>query len=86
MHIETDLDPVRSQRLDELRARMNKPVAEILNEAIDTLYLRETPAAPDEEAIVRRLRARYAHLPPGVSLADELIAERRQEATRENSP
>ena len=86
MHIETDLDPVRSQRLDELRARMNKPVAEILNEAIDTLYRRETPAAPDEEAIVRRLRERFAHLPPGVSLADELIAERRQEASRENSP
>lgn len=86
MHIEADLDPVHFQRLNELRARMNKPVADILNEAINTLYHRETPAAPDEEIIVRRLKARFAHLPPDVSLADELIAERRQEASRENSP
>jgi hypothetical protein len=86
MHIEADLDPVHFQRLNELRARMNRPIVEILNEAIDMLYRKETPVVADEDAIVRRLKARFAHLPPGVSLADELIAERRQEASRENAP
>lgn len=32
---------------------------------------------------VRRLRGAYKHLAPGRSLADELIAERREEARRE---
>ena len=32
------------------------------------------------EAIVKRLRRRFAHLPAGVSLAEELIAERRAES------
>ena len=35
------------------------------------------------EAVLRRLRRRFAHVEPGVSLADELIAERRSEARRE---
>ena len=35
------------------------------------------------EAILQRLRRRFAHIPPGVRLADELIAERRAESTRE---
>lgn len=35
------------------------------------------------ETIVARIRAQFAHLPPGVSLADELVAERREEARRE---
>ncbi len=34
-------------------------------------------------AVERRLRALFAHIPPDVSLADELIAERREEARRE---
>jgi len=34
-------------------------------------------------AIERRLRALFAHIPPDISLADELIAERREEARRE---
>lgn len=36
------------------------------------------------ETVLRRLRQRFAHIPPGVSLADELIAERRAEARRED--
>ena len=36
------------------------------------------------EAVVRRLRDRFRHIPPGVSLAEELIEERRQEAWRES--
>ena len=35
------------------------------------------------ETLVRRLQARFAHVPREVSLADELIAERRAEASRE---
>jgi hypothetical protein len=31
------------------------------------------------EAALQRLRQRFAHIPDGVSLADELIAERRTE-------
>lgn len=38
------------------------------------------------ENVLRRLRARFAGLPEGVSLADELIAERRTEAAREDEP
>lgn len=36
------------------------------------------------EAIVARLQALFTHIPTEVSLADELIAERRTEAAREN--
>jgi AbrB family looped-hinge helix DNA binding protein len=35
------------------------------------------------DAILARLQGRFAHIPPDVSLADELIAQRRQEAERE---
>lgn len=35
------------------------------------------------ETVLQRLRQRFAHIPPGVSLADELIAERRTESRRE---
>jgi AbrB family looped-hinge helix DNA binding protein len=35
------------------------------------------------EAIEKRLQARFSHIPREVSLVDELIAERRTEATRE---
>ena len=35
------------------------------------------------ETVLQRLRQRFAHIPPGVSLADELISERRAESRRE---
>lgn len=35
------------------------------------------------ETVERRLRERFKHIPRDVSLADELIAERRVEAERE---
>jgi hypothetical protein len=35
------------------------------------------------ETIKQRLKSRFAHLPPTTSLAEELIAERREEAKRE---
>ena len=37
------------------------------------------------ENVLRRLRGRFAGVPTEVSLADELISERREEATRERS-
>jgi hypothetical protein len=86
MHIEADLDAIHSERLNELSAKMNQPLAEILAKAIDRLYQQEASTVQSEEAIIRRLRSRYSHLPSHVSLADELIAERRQEAMRENNP
>jgi AbrB family looped-hinge helix DNA binding protein len=39
---------------------------------------------PEErEAVLQRLRRRFAHIPAGVSLVDEVIAERRAEGRRE---
>ncbi len=35
------------------------------------------------EHILTRIQAMFAHIPPAVSLVDELIAERRAEARRE---
>lgn len=35
------------------------------------------------ENVLKRLRARYAAIPPGVSLVEDLLAERRAEAQRE---
>jgi len=37
---------------------------------------------PDQ--VLARLKKTFANVPPDVSLADELIAERRQEAQRES--
>lgn len=86
MPIESDLDPIHTQRLAELSAKLNQPLAEILAAAIDTLYQRESADTQAQEAAIRRLRSRYAHIPPHISLADELIGERRREATRESQP
>ena len=36
-----------------------------------------------QETVKRRLKARFAHVSKDRSLADELIAERREEAIRE---
>ena len=38
------------------------------------------------DAIERRLRTLFAHIPAEISLADELIAERREEAKHESEP
>lgn len=36
------------------------------------------------EAVLERLRRRFAHIPAGVSLADDLVAARRTESRRED--
>lgn len=38
------------------------------------------------EAVLQRLLRRFEHIPTEVSLADELIAERRSAASREEEP
>jgi AbrB family looped-hinge helix DNA binding protein len=35
------------------------------------------------EVVLQRLRRRFAHIPPEISLSNELIAERRMESRRE---
>lgn len=84
MRIEAELDPVHSTRLNELVIKLNQPTAEILAVAIDRLYQQESFDSKDKKAILRRIKSRFARIPAGVSLADELIAERRQESAREN--
>jgi AbrB family looped-hinge helix DNA binding protein len=37
------------------------------------------------EAVLSRVFERFCVIPPGISLADELIAERREEARQENT-
>lgn len=49
----------------------------VVRQELDRLVL-ERP-----EAVIRRLQGLFAHVPEEVSLADELIAERRAEAARE---
>lgn len=36
--------------------------------------------------VMRRMRARFQHLPTGLSLADELISDRRREAAADELP
>jgi hypothetical protein len=42
-------------------------------------------ALEEREAVLQRLRQRFAHIPAGVSLADEFISERRAESRREEA-
>jgi hypothetical protein len=43
-----------------------------------------SPPTPEKKAaVLQRLRQRFAHIPPGVNLAAELIAERRRQAAEE---
>jgi hypothetical protein len=43
----------------------------------------ETLVLERREAVVKRLQGLFAHIPGDVSLVEELIAERREEAVRE---
>jgi hypothetical protein len=43
----------------------------------------EKPVHPAKELVLDSLKRRFSHIPPGISLAEELIAERRAEARRE---
>jgi AbrB family looped-hinge helix DNA binding protein len=63
----------------ELRHRMGLEPGDTLIARIENSQL----VLEKREAIEQRLRARFSHIPADVSLADELIAERREEARRE---
>jgi hypothetical protein len=49
MRIDAELDPVHSERLQALRRKLNKPLAEVLGVAIDTT-LRHFEATPEHGA------------------------------------
>lgn len=64
----------------EIRERLGLKTGEPLVATIeDGRLVLEKPAN-----VVRRLRRRFQAVPAGVSLAQELILERRQEAARED--
>jgi hypothetical protein len=41
------------------------------------------PSSSDTDRLIAEIQALFRHIPPGVSLADELITERRREVERE---
>jgi AbrB family looped-hinge helix DNA binding protein len=67
----------------QLRRRLNLQTGDRLIVTVDDEGgFRVVPA----RELARRLRGLYRDFAPGVSLADELIAERREEARREDKP
>ncbi len=64
----------------ELRRRLGIAPGDVLIAMVEDGRL----VLEKREAVLQRLRRRFAHVPAGVSLADELIAERRTESRRED--
>jgi len=64
----------------QLRKLLNLKPGEVLIAHVEN----ESLVFEKAEVIKRRLKARFAHLPQGMSLADELIAERRAASEGEN--
>lgn len=64
----------------ELRREMSISSGDVLLAAVEGQRL----VLEKREAVLERAKRRFSHIPPGVSLADELIAERRAEARRED--
>jgi AbrB family looped-hinge helix DNA binding protein len=56
-----------------------KPGDELVARVKDSQLVLETP-----DAILDRIQSWFSNIPSGVSLVDELLAERRKEARREN--
>jgi AbrB family looped-hinge helix DNA binding protein len=63
----------------ELRRELGISPGDVLVASVDG----ERLVLERREGVLGRLRRRFAHLPAGVSLADELIAERRAESRQE---
>jgi hypothetical protein len=78
--------------LESLRKAFPGPRAGVNWPRVIAAALEKTDHSPEakpekrEAAAVNRLRARFAHIPPGESMSEELIAERRQEAMQESAP
>lgn len=63
----------------ELRREMNITSGDVLLAVVEDQRL----VLEKREAVLSRVRRRFSHIPPEVSLSDELIAERRAESSRE---
>lgn len=64
----------------ELRREMSISSGDVLLVAVEGQRL----VLEKREAVLERVKRRFSHVPPSVSLADELIAERRAEARQED--
>lgn len=64
--------------LKELSPERSTPSGDVLTTTKDDRLVLEK-----REATLERVKRRFCHIPPGVSLTEELIAERRAEAYRE---
>jgi hypothetical protein len=71
------LESLDSSGQREIEARWGKEA----EDRIDAYDRGEIAAFP--EAVLPRVKRRFSHIPPGVSLTEELIAERRAKAGRE---
>jgi hypothetical protein len=65
----------RDHPLTELSPETGTSSGDVSTAAMDSRLMREK-----REAVLERLKRRFAHVPPEVSLVEELIAERRTEA------
>ena len=63
----------------ELRREMSISSGDVLLVAVEGQRL----VLEKREAVLERVKRRFSHIPSGVSLSGELIAERRTEAQRE---
>jgi AbrB family looped-hinge helix DNA binding protein len=63
----------------ELRREMSISSGDVLLAAVEGQRL----VLEKREAVLERVKRRFSHIPPEVSLSEELIAERRAEARRE---
>jgi AbrB family looped-hinge helix DNA binding protein len=64
----------------EIRRRMGIAPGDVLIAFVENGRL----VLEKRESVLHRLRQRFAHIPAGVSLADELISERRAGSRRED--
>lgn len=80
-HIPAELHKRVRRAALERGITMRQFVIEALSDKLEEREVGEVDEAERDE-IIRRLQERFAHIRPGVSLADELIAERREEARR----
>lgn len=65
----------------ELRREMNLASGDVLLAAVEGQRL----IFEKREAVLERVKRRFSHIPPEVSLAEELIAERRAESHRDDN-
>jgi hypothetical protein len=67
----------------QLNATEQARLAEALALTTPLTHIGNQADSSDKAAILDRIKARFQHIPPEVSLVDELIAERREAAKQE---